>query len=367
MLTETDSLNPQHVSNVKDFWKFQNFQLGIPFIDTQHIWLVSLVLQLNAIIKTAHGEQLNESFQKAIAEAFAYADTHFQAEEALFSAFFFPEKEAHIKQHGAFIHSLKKLVAHSQSIDRSTAEKLYRYLKHWLSEHILKEDKKYAQFLAQRKSNLDSFFEEHAIEGVFILSLEQMDLYNQVTSVKETTETQDKAGILLIKIRDIWNRFKLKLDIPLIDIQHLWLIRITFLLEMVLHDKSENRQTDMKEILQEAILYVSEHFHTEEYLMEKLNYPYLLGHKQKHAALVYSVLERKAEIEAGNERAANLLAIDLKEWLFSHIALEDKKFSQTIKEKRKEGIQLTKMLIEEKEVKIRKGQLELYKNIVLGV
>ena len=70
MITETELLNPQHVSNVKDFWKFQNFQLGIPFIDTQHVWLVSLVLHLNAIIKTEHDDQLHETFQKAIAEAF---------------------------------------------------------------------------------------------------------------------------------------------------------------------------------------------------------------------------------------------------------------------------------------------------------
>ncbi len=367
MITETELLNPQHVSNVKDFWKFQNFQLGIPFIDTQHVWLVSLVLHLNAIIKTEHDDQLHETFQKAIAEAFDYADTHFKAEETLFTAFHFPERDAHIKQHGAFIHSLKKLVAQSQKLDRAMAEKLFRYLRHWLSEHILKEDKKYAQFLRQRKSNLESFFEDHTIDGIFLLSLEQMELYNQVFSAKETNETLDKESLVRQKIRDIWVRFKLKLDIPLIDIQHLWLIKVAFLLEMTMHDKTENRQIEIKELLQETILYVGEHFHTEEYLMEKLNYPYLLGHKQKHAALVYSVLERKAEIEAGNDRAANLLAIDLKEWLFSHIALEDKKFSQTIKEKRYEGIQLTKMLIEEKEVKIRKGQLELYKNIVLGV
>ena len=367
MLTETELLNPQHVSNVKEFWKFQNFQLGIPFIDTQHVWLVSLVLHLNAIIKTEHDDQLADTFKKAIAEAFEYADSHFRAEETLFTAFFFPERDAHIKQHGAFIHSLKKLVSQAQRIDRVMAEKLFRYLRHWLSEHILKEDKKYAQFLIQRKSNLETFFEEHAIDGIFILSLEQMELYNQVFSAKDSKETLDREGLLRHKIKDIWTRFKLKLDIPLIDIQHLWLIKVAFQLEMAMHDKSDNRQAEIKELLQEAILYVSEHFHTEEYLMEKLNYQYLLGHKQKHATLVYSVLERKAEIEAGNDRAANLLAIDLKEWLFSHIALEDKKFSQTIKEKRHEGIQLTKMLIEEKEVKIRKGQLELYKNIVLGV
>lgn len=365
MLTET--LNPQHVVNVKDFWKFQNFQLGIPFIDTQHIWLVSLVLQLNAIIKTAHGDQLNESFQRAVAEAFEYADTHFQAEEALFTSFSFPEQESHIKQHGAFIQSLKKLVASSPRIDRFIAEKLYRYLRHWLSEHILKEDRKYANYLLQKKSNIESFFEEHAMDGIFILSLEQMELYNQVTSFKDTADSLDKNTILLGKIRDIWTRFKLKLDIPLIDIQHLWLIKITFELEMRLHDKADSKLEDIKDILQEALLYVNEHFHTEEYLMEKLNYQHLLGHKYKHAGLVYSVLERKAEIEAGNDRAANILAIDLKEWLFSHIALEDKKFSQTIKEHRNEGIRLSKMLIEEKQVKIRKGQLELYKNIVLGV
>jgi hemerythrin-like metal-binding protein len=367
MLIETELLNPQHVANVKDFWKFHGFQLGIPFIDTQHAWLVSLVLRLNAIIKTSHDDQLDETFHRAIAEAFEYADSHFKAEEALFSAFYFPEREKHIKQHGAFIHSIKKLVSQSQKLDRSMAEKLFRYLRHWLSEHILKEDRKYAQFLRQRKSNLDSFFEERALDGDFILSEEQLELFSQVNSNKDTKETLDKESLIREKIRDIWNRFKLKLDIPLIDIQHLWLIKVAFRLEMTMHESPENRQQEVKELLQEAVLYVTEHFHTEEYLMEKLDYPYLLAHKQKHALLVNSVLERKAEIEGGNDRAANLLAIDLKEWLFSHIALEDKKFSQIVRENRNEGIRLTKMLIEDKEVKIRKGQLELYKNIVLGV
>ena len=44
------------------------------------------------------------------------------------------------------------------------------------------------------------------------------------------------------------------------------------------------------------------HFHTEEYLMEKLNYQHLLGHKYyKHTGLVYSVLEKSGD-RSGNRK-----------------------------------------------------------------
>ena len=83
---------------------------------------------------------------------------------------------------------------------------------------------------------------------------------------------------------------------------------------------------------------------------------------------VYSVLERKVGQKQANERAANLLAIDLKELLFSHIALEDKKVFPDYKgETQRRNSNLQKCSSKKKEVKIRKGQLELYKNIVLGV
>ena len=51
---------------------------------------------------------------------------------------------------------------------------------------------------------------------------------------------------------------------------------------------------------------------------------------------------------------------DLKDWLLSHILIEDAKFAKLCREKNAEALQVSKQLIAEKKVQFKKAQILLY-------
>jgi hemerythrin-like metal-binding protein len=248
-------------------------------------------------------------------------------------------------------------------ITRESSYKLYEYLKKWLTAHILKEDLKYSEEIKNHHKELNHFFEKHAFDDLFRITDEQHNLYYYIIRKEHLPPKPTKKSLLQDKIRDTWFRFKLKLDIPIIDIQHLWLIHLVFRFENALHSQILEKKKEIEFILNEAITYVSEHFKTEEFLLERLNYPQLAPHIKAHNLLVDSVLDKKSLILGGDHRLATQLCIDLKEWLFSHIALEDKKFINLLQENKIEALKITKKLLSNKVIHITKKQMELYKDI----
>lgn len=112
-------------------------------IDEQHKKLINLINQLYNIFLDKNTDQIADILK----EIQAYTLYHFNTEEKLFSKYKYPNRLDHIKMHESFIEEFKKL---SQTIDTSSdifVMKIITFLQKWLTNHIMKEDKKYQGYL----------------------------------------------------------------------------------------------------------------------------------------------------------------------------------------------------------------------------
>ncbi len=130
------------------------FNFNIEEIDRQHRKLVDIInLLYEALHPSSEKGELHalvESLNKeatAINEMLDYTVKHFQYEEQLLQAAKYPAYYKHKQQHDAFtnrVQAYKKLFDISADIDIT---EMMDYLKGWLRNHILGEDRKYVPYL----------------------------------------------------------------------------------------------------------------------------------------------------------------------------------------------------------------------------
>ncbi len=118
-------------------WKSQ-FNLGIEKIDHQHKWLLK---HLNRCLSSF------SNVEDIFCDLKKYSEIHFAGEELLMEKFLYPQRATHKKEHEFFeerVQSLENSVLkkESQSIPR-----MVTFLRDWFLEHILKEDKDFANFI----------------------------------------------------------------------------------------------------------------------------------------------------------------------------------------------------------------------------
>jgi hypothetical protein len=89
-------------------------------------------------------------------------------------------------------------------------------------------------------------------------------------------------------------------------------------------------------------------------MMESLDYPVRAGHKKQYAAFIRTVTSHNADYATRTRQGASVLVNDLKDWLLSHIVIEDAKFAKLCREKNAEALAISKKLIQEKKSSSRK-------------
>ncbi len=109
-------------------------------IDNQHHKLIELINRLyNAYLDKKHNEEITQ----IIREIKDYTVYHFATEEKLFVKNNYTEKDEHINKHDEFINELNDLVKNYSNTGLVLTMKVMTFLQRWLTNHILKEDKKY--------------------------------------------------------------------------------------------------------------------------------------------------------------------------------------------------------------------------------
>lgn len=344
-------------------WQHAGLSLGLRRMDAQHAWLVALVLELEWTL-THDAEAVPERFLLIAAEARKYALEHFAAEERLFQQFHFSEDDKHIRAHRKFGEVLNQMTEGSVIASREDAMRLYRYLRKWLIQHILIEDRKYSDYLKRRKlldeanQYLDSSEFKHGSEDAARIALLEM--------VSKSAGAVDvSTPVVLKEIASIWNRLKLQLGVPIIDIQHLWLIKMLVDMDEAMRESALTREAVLHQTISEATRYIDVHFRTEEALMALIGYEDEPAHRGRHKSFETFVQNRRAEFDAGNYRAAMTLVNDLREWLVNHIALEDRKLLAYCLQKKDEVMAFSKEEILSGRANIAERQVNLYKAIVL--
>jgi hemerythrin len=123
-----------------------------------------------------------------------------------------------------------------------------------------------------------------------------------------------------------------------IDEQHKALIVIINDLYLACTGQDEDMEGAFKEAMSRMVAYVRFHFGTEQKLLEKIKYPEFSDHKKQHDDMIKNILESAKDYNEGKRFVPNHFVRFLVDWLFSHIALYDKRYAVFIAGQKKKGI-----------------------------
>jgi hemerythrin-like metal-binding protein len=122
----------------------KELELGLDHIDKQHKQLVNLINELNIAIEY---NQPNSVMLPIVQRLQNYAESHFTAEEVLFTTYDYPGRADHIKDHDAFFDSIKYIRKQCELIDAPMSTRIRGFLLNWLSNHIIVKDKEYKRYI----------------------------------------------------------------------------------------------------------------------------------------------------------------------------------------------------------------------------
>lgn len=346
----------------RKFWRQHDFSMGIELLDAQHMWLIALLFHLDNVLRA--GNAVNyEVVQAIFDEVIRYAQTHFESEELLLAECRFPVLENHAAGHHAFKERVKTILGAPGSGDLDHAMKLSKFLHDWLILHIKKEDMAYRDYLKENAFDANAYFNRLiAQDPDFALADNQIALHAAVSEHNEIIP--GISNEVLAEIKRMWRSFSIRLNVPLIDMQHLWLIKMVVELETALRERYETRANLLADLLPDVKRYVAEHFMAEEAMMNALAYEQAGSHKKLHELFARTVAGHDAEYATRTRQAAAIMVHDLKDWLLSHIVIEDAKFAKICREKNAEAMAISKQLISEKKVNFTKAQILLYQYVI---
>ena len=132
----------------KDFISWNEiYSLGIEKIDNQHKKLIEIINKLFDSFSEGKAEDIIPEIIKELTE---YTQYHFKTEEELFEKYNYPEKESHTGRHNEFINNVKDWKEKLNNNNKELPYELMEYLKKWMLQHILKEDKDYGKFFKEK-------------------------------------------------------------------------------------------------------------------------------------------------------------------------------------------------------------------------
>jgi len=114
-----------------------------PTIDSQHQALFEIVWKFEKAVEKQDSEELKALFE----ELYNYTDYHFAEEENMFRKTAFPQIDEHVKEHKFFLREVLQFKRYFKQPDPSTLSDLLVFFKKWLTDHIMVEDQKYADYL----------------------------------------------------------------------------------------------------------------------------------------------------------------------------------------------------------------------------
>ncbi|MBF0496616.1 MAG: hemerythrin family protein [Deltaproteobacteria bacterium] len=118
--------------------------VNIAQFDDQHQKLIKLINDLGAAMSSGQGAQV---ISKTLRGVIDYTATHFAAEEKLMTAHGYPEFRQHKLEHDALVKQVLELRDKLERGNITVSIETMNFLRKWLTDHILKTDKKYGPFL----------------------------------------------------------------------------------------------------------------------------------------------------------------------------------------------------------------------------
>ncbi len=143
----------------KDFIEWSDaLSVGVQEIDDQHKGLAAMVNEMSEGIK---GGWRKEARDEVLTRLVEYTKVHFATEESLMSISNYPGISTHKKQHDQLIDMVGAHIKKYDEDPNASNYDLLFFLKRWLVEHIMKDDKALGAHLIKQgpmKQGGDSFF-----------------------------------------------------------------------------------------------------------------------------------------------------------------------------------------------------------------
>ena len=132
---------------------------GYKRIDDQHKELVDIINDLYnvGVNGDLNNEETRTSFNSIIRRTIDYATYHFGCEEKIMSAINYSQAKDHISKHRSFSLKVVDEINKYEQGNALVMEDFINFLKNWLLNHILIEDKK---FVSEVKSTLEKMYED---------------------------------------------------------------------------------------------------------------------------------------------------------------------------------------------------------------
>lgn len=131
------------------------YTVGVQQIDEQHQQLFALQNELIETIERNLAD--NEVVGEALDRLVTYTEKHFQFEEAVLEKYNYPDKDfdQHKQQHRDFLLQVMKWMNEYLDGDETLLPRIVGHISNWLTDHVLKEDKRYYDYFLYTRLRTD--------------------------------------------------------------------------------------------------------------------------------------------------------------------------------------------------------------------
>jgi hemerythrin-like metal-binding protein len=123
---------------------YPNLSLNIELVDEQHKLLVKMI---NDLYDAMHAGKERTIVASLLNNLGIYSSMHFAREEDYLEHFGYPDIDQHKKEHNNFEHNVYKFESDFLDGKRDISKEIMAFLAKWLTNHIIKSDKRFASFL----------------------------------------------------------------------------------------------------------------------------------------------------------------------------------------------------------------------------
>lgn len=131
-------------------WNQAKHSVGIPEMDRQHQYLIKLLDDLHQAMYAGEGKA---PLGKILDGLFGYTQRHFAAEERLMLQYHYPEYARHRDIHRKMTQRVLEIREDFRRGDITSPVQISNFLKDWLHRHIMETDRRYGEFIAEKRRN----------------------------------------------------------------------------------------------------------------------------------------------------------------------------------------------------------------------
>jgi len=128
-------------------WR-ESYSVGVKKFDDEHKVLVELI---NDVFEVVRDKKSVDTLKESIAKLIEYTKIHFADEEEAMEKAAYPHLEEHRDIHANLLEQVMEFEEELHRGQDALRTDFYKFLREWLMNHILDEDKKYSTYLIQKE------------------------------------------------------------------------------------------------------------------------------------------------------------------------------------------------------------------------